>query len=174
MKKSSTFKTLKKTKIFFATLFAFLLVGVGSVNAVTTYYSRASTNWATTTTWSTVSYVSSTNSGTFPVAGDIVNIGGGFSVTVAANAACATISIANSSTLNVGAFTLTVSGTTTVGGGASGALIITSATGTKTFTGAVVINSGASITENFAAALVFGTVIWIIYVIQLARRNPTP
>ncbi|MEI6575480.1 MAG: hypothetical protein WCO63_04805, partial [Bacteroidota bacterium] len=142
-----------------------LLFSVTQLMAQTTYYSRASAAWAVNTTWSTVGFASATNAGTFPVAGDIVNIGGGFTVTVGAAAACATLTINDvsaASALSVGAFALTVSGTTTIGGGFSGSnLTITSATGTKTFTGAVTINSGGSFTESAAATLVFGSDVTI-------------
>ncbi len=136
------------------------MIGIFNANAIT-YFSRASAAWNVNTTWSTVSFVSSTNTGTFPIAGDVVNIGGGFIVTVnAANAACATLVIDDPTTLSslsVGAFTLTVSGTTTIGGGVTGSnLTITSATGTKTFTGAVTINGGGTLSESAAATLSFG------------------
>jgi hypothetical protein len=121
-----------------------LLVMSFGLYAQTTYYSRASTAWNVNSTWSTVSHVSAVNTGTFPVAGDIVNIGGNFSVTISANAACATINIGDGSALAIGAANLTVSGATTVGGGTSGTLSITSNTGTKTFIGLVTINTGAT------------------------------
>lgn len=138
------------------------LLGIAFASNATTYFSRASAAWNINTTWSTVSFVSAVNAGTFPVAGDIVNIGGGFSVTIsAANAACTTLNINNGSTLTVGGFTLTVSGVTTVGQGTSGSIVINSATGTKTFTGNVIINAGASITESAAATLSFGADVTI-------------
>lgn len=52
------------------------------------YFTRQTGNWALNTTWSTVTYGNATNAGTFPVAGDDANIGGGFTITVAAGAAC--------------------------------------------------------------------------------------
>ena len=57
--------------------------------------------------------------------------------------------------------TLGVTGTTTVGGGTSGTLAITSTTGTKTFTGAVTINSGGVISESVAENLTFGSDVTI-------------
>ena len=66
------------------------------------------------------------------------------------------LAIANGATFNAGAYPLTVTGTTTVGAGTSGTLSITNSTGTKTFTGAVTINPGASLTESAAATLSFG------------------
>ena len=95
------------------------------VQAQRTYYSRATGNWASSSTWSTSAYNSSTNTGTFPGSSDNVFIGNGFTVTIAANASCATLQVgANAATgasnvtttLTLGSFNLTVSGLTTVGG----------------------------------------------------------
>ena len=66
------------------------------------------------------------------------------------------LSIGDGTTFTAAAYALTVTGTTTVGNGTSGALSISSATGTKTFTGAVTINSDGALTESAAAALSFG------------------
>jgi len=63
----------------------------------TTYYKRdgtGTTNWNSATSWSTVSATSSTNSGTFPIAGDTANftaqsIGGNVNVA----SACATLNM---------------------------------------------------------------------------------
>lgn len=80
------------------------------------YYSRATGNWNTNTSWSTVDYSSGVNSGNVPVAGDIAKIGGGFTITVTADAACDivefesgvgntnTLAINASNTLDVGEF----------------------------------------------------------------------
>lgn len=54
------------------------------------------------------------------------------------------LSIGDGATFTAAGFALTVSGTTTVGGGTSGTLTISSATGTKIFTGLVTINAGAT------------------------------
>ncbi len=84
------------------------------------YYSRQTGNWNSSSTWSTVTYANATNIGTFPVAGDVVNIGGGsFTITVNVNSACNSISyqsnvsfspvvtVSSGSTLNVsGAITI--------------------------------------------------------------------
>jgi hypothetical protein len=105
-----------------------------------TYYSVATGNWAAAATWSTTSGGTPGSVGvpaTGPVAGDLVNIEGGFTVTVGATAACATLNIASGSTLTVGAFGITVSGTTTL----NGTLTHNSATGTKLYSGLVTINS---------------------------------
>ncbi len=66
------------------------------------------------------------------------------------------LTIGNGAAFTAGAYALTVTGTTTVGGGTSGALSISSATGTKAFTGPVAINTGGALTESAAATLSFG------------------
>jgi hypothetical protein len=63
--------------------------------------------------------------------------------------------IGNGTTFTAGAYALTVTGTTTVGGGASGSLIISSATGTKLFTGLVSIASGATWNNSGNSAVEF-------------------
>lgn len=126
-------------------------------------YSVATGNWNAVSTWSATS--GGTSGASAPVAGDIVYIERGFTVTTTAAAACATLIIndaSNASSLVIGAFTFTVSGTTAIGGGISGSnLTISSATGTKTFTGAVTINNGGSFIENAAATLSFGSDVTI-------------
>ena len=64
------------------------------------------------------------------------------------------LSIGDGLTLTV-ANALTVSGTTSVGGGASGGLTISSATGTKIFTGLVTVNGGATWNNSGNSAVTF-------------------
>jgi len=66
------------------------------------------------------------------------------------------LKIANGAAFTAGPYALTVEGTTTVGDGASGTLTISSATGTKTFTGPVTINPGGALTQSAPATLSFG------------------
>ena len=113
-------------------------------------YSVATDTWASTATWSATSGGASGASA--PVAGDVVFIQNNFTVTVGAAAACATLNIASGSTLTVGGFTLTVSGATSL----SGTMTFNSATGTKTFTGNVTINSTGNWNETAAAVFAFG------------------
>ena len=68
---------------------------------------------------------------------------------------CGSVSIADGAALTFGTVVLNVSGTTTVGGGASGTMTFSSATGVKTFTGLVTVNSGATWTESAAAIPTF-------------------
>jgi hypothetical protein len=64
------------------------------------------------------------------------------------------LNIGDGTTFTAAGYTLTVSGTTTVGGGTNGVLNISSATGTKIFTGLVTVNSGASWTNTSANSAV--------------------
>lgn len=77
-----------------------------------TYYSRANTAWNVATTWSTVGY-GGTAATAFPTVGDIVNIGNGNSVSVSANATCASITIDADGALTTTG-TSTVSATTRI------------------------------------------------------------
>ena len=104
-------------------LLPLLLFGFwGSLVAQTTYYSNGG-DWNQSTSWSTVAFGNVTNTGplpSYPVAGDIVNIGGGFTITVTGNEACGSITFSNltNNTLVIdGTNSLTVSGNI-VGGGA--------------------------------------------------------
>ncbi|MEN6473902.1 MAG: hypothetical protein ABFD81_07815 [Syntrophaceae bacterium] len=86
-----------------------------------------------------------------------LTVGGTVTTTTAANVAITgNLSTGNGTSLTVGAYTLSVTGTTTVGGGSSGTLAFSSATNpTKTFTGLVTINAGASWTESGAITPTF-------------------
>jgi hypothetical protein len=103
-------------------------------------YSVATGNWNSTATWSATSGGASGASA--PVAADNVFIEGSRTVTVIASAACTNLNIAAGSTLTVNQ-TLAVSGTSTI----NGTIDLTSTMGTKTFTGLVTINSGATWTN---------------------------
>ena len=102
--------------------------------------------WGTAATWSPAVVPT--------IADDVVIANTSVSVTIGAAASCANLTINNGSTLNVGAFALTVGGTTTIGSGSSGLLTITSSTGVKTFQGLVTINSGGSWTNTAANSAV--------------------
>ncbi len=86
--------------------------------ASATFYSIANGNWNTNTTWSFASGGAPVGAGIFPVAGDIVNIEGGNTVTITSNAACATLNFENAgpaNNLNINsAITLDVSGVITI------------------------------------------------------------
>ena len=86
-----TLATFKKNIHSLATLAAF--AGMISASFATTYYTKANGNWSATATWSTVGYGNPVNTGSFPAAGDVVNIGDGYTVLITANAAAATVNI---------------------------------------------------------------------------------
>ena len=72
-------------------LFTFLFSGTAHA---TTYYSRTSGgSWSSAATWSTVTYGNAINPGTFPQAGDIANIGNGYTVNINTAVNCATINV---------------------------------------------------------------------------------
>src|SRR4051812_16072469 len=58
-----------------------------------TYYSRTSGNWNAPASWSTVAYGNATNTGSFPQAGDIANIGNGHTIFISNNVSCATLNV---------------------------------------------------------------------------------
>ncbi len=100
-----------------------LLLFFSANTFATTYYSRTSGgNWNLATTWSTVGYGNATNAGTFPSAGDVANIGDGYTVLINAAVNCGSINIGQGvsgilefkSTSN---YTVNVSGSVTVNTG---------------------------------------------------------
>ncbi|MEQ9305923.1 MAG: hypothetical protein RJQ14_18560, partial [Marinoscillum sp.] len=92
-----------------------------AIDGPTTFFSRQTGNWNAAATWSTVTYGNATNaSGTFPQAGDIVNIGNAtLTITVNVNAVCGSISflgnVDESATLSINTgISLDVSGTISI------------------------------------------------------------
>ena len=107
-------------------------------------YSKVTGNWNATSTWAATS--GGATGASVPVNGDVVYIEGSRTVTITANAACTALNIATGSALTVGGYTFTVSGTSSI----SGTITFNSATGPKTFTGVVTLNSGAVWNETAA------------------------
>jgi hypothetical protein len=101
-------------------------------------------NWSTASNWQRYNGSTWANATVVPSAATKVTIQNGANYTVNANATCLNLTINDGGTLNVGAYNLTVSGTTTIGGGTSGTLNITGYNGTKIFTGLITINSGGT------------------------------
>ncbi|MFA9391982.1 MAG: hypothetical protein ACERKD_19390 [Prolixibacteraceae bacterium] len=90
----------------------------GNVSTAT-FYSIANGNWNTNTTWSYYSGGGAVGTGIYPMGGDIVYIERGRTVTVTANAECASITYTNitnaSNTLSINSgISLNVSGTITI------------------------------------------------------------
>ncbi|MGC3944990.1 MAG: PA14 domain-containing protein [Chryseolinea sp.] len=83
-----------------------------------TYYSRANNvSWNVNSSWSTISHASATNSGTYPIAGDIAIIGTGHQINTNGSQACDILTINGSGILNFSAAqTVTLSGNLTMDG----------------------------------------------------------
>ncbi len=111
-----------KSNVKKLSLFAFVLFCIHSSSFAITYYTRASGNWNQSTTWSTTAYGNPVNLGTFPVAGDAVFIGDGYTVNISSNVACATLNVGQGISgilqyLSAGAYSATISGNVTVNTG---------------------------------------------------------
>lgn len=98
-----------------------------------TFYSRRSGDWNARSTWSYTSGGGQVNSGDYPIAGDIVHIEGGYTVTLTANAACATIDFPttnNDNSIILSGYTLNVSGNISIPRSGNGLNLINVGTGT--------------------------------------------
>jgi len=147
-------------------------LNIGGTSTITTLTANAIGNLVNYTgtgqTLKVTAYHHLTLSGGAETFGAITTVGGNLTLSGSATATTAAnlaiggnLSVGDGTTLTVPAFTLDVTGTTTVGGGTSGTLTISSATGTKTFSGAVTIANGAAFTETAAAQLAFGSDVTI-------------
>ena len=158
-------KTSIQRPIFLAfTLLLANLFLADTTEAQATYYSRATGAWNSNTTWSLISGGATVAPGLYPIAGDIVNIERGFSVSIPAStaAACATL---NLTTVNAGNATLIfntgsslmVSGNIKAGntGTTKAAIITMTAGGMLACNGNLTIGSDAacSITQGAAATV---------------------
>ncbi|MCE1197904.1 MAG: GEVED domain-containing protein, partial [Marinilabiliales bacterium] len=88
----------------------------GSVTIPKTYYSIASGDWLTNTTWSYTSGGAAVPVGNYPVAGDLVNIANGHTLTVSSSGACGSLTFTGANgTLSINAgVTLAVAGAVTL------------------------------------------------------------
>jgi hypothetical protein len=84
------------------------------------------------------------------IGGDFTLSGSATATTVATLTVSGNLSVGDGTTLTLAGFAFTVTGTTAVGAGTSGNLTISSATGTKLFTGLVTINAGGTWTNTAA------------------------
>ncbi|MBL0063783.1 MAG: hypothetical protein IPP38_01930 [Bacteroidetes bacterium] len=69
-------------------------------------------------TWSTVGYGNATNTGTYPKAGDVANVGNGYTIYINAVVTCATLNIGQGTSgilefKSTGNYSLTVTGNIT-------------------------------------------------------------
>jgi hypothetical protein len=150
--KNETNYFLKKTDMrmpFRRLVLIFIIICISGYSSFgTTYYSRTSGNWSSNSTWSTVA-CSGTSASSYPVAGDIVYICSGHTVTVNVASACATLDITG--TLTIGAYSFTVSGATTI----SGTMNDNNSSGTNSF-GDITINGGTFNNTGNAAFTING------------------
>lgn len=118
-----------------STFFATATGRINSTNVI--YYSRQTGNWNAATTWSTVTYAGAAASA-FPVAGDVVNIGGGsFTITVNVNSACGSLTYQSNAT-----FSPTVSINSGITLAVSGAITIPRASGTNPDVNTLAVGAG--------------------------------
>ena len=113
-------KTIEVMKLLWICLLLTVLEG----NAAT-YYSRTSGgNWTDNSTWSTVTYGSSTNTGTFPKSGDYAYIGDGYTILVNANCTTSFLIVGQGSSgvleySDAGSYNLVVINNVTINSGAN-------------------------------------------------------
>ena len=81
MNTSSTYKILKPTKIFFAAVFVFLIVGVGSVSGATTYYSAGNNAPNLIASWWANNDGTGAHPASFATAGNVYVIQSGHTMT---------------------------------------------------------------------------------------------
>lgn len=110
-----------------------------------TYYSRASGNWTTVSTWSLIGF-GGTATTQYPAANDTAKIGNGYTVTINSNSACAQLDIGQGTSgivqySNASNYSLTVGGNVTVNIGGS---LIYNLNSSKTHT----LTIGGSFTNN--------------------------
>ena len=116
--------------------------------------------WAATVTtagsgnWNSTTANAPWPGGTVPAAGTDVVIASGHTVTITANVGNSpnSITINSGGELDIGGYTLTVNAGTSVSGTLK---FVTSASGTKTFTGLVTINAGGAWIESVASTMTF-------------------
>jgi hypothetical protein len=162
--------TASTTSVTGLTIGGTVTLGSGTAFTAGAFTHNVAGNWTNngttfTNTSSTVNFngIAQTIGGSAATTFNNVNISGTNTSTGVATIISGTLIVGDGSTFTAAGFALTVTGTTTVGTGTGGTLTISSVTGTKTFTGAVTINSGGAITESAAAAatLSFGSDVTI-------------
>ena len=154
----------KANNLFF--FFVLILLFTVSLSNAANRFSVATGNWSSTATWSAT--LGGASGASVPVAGDVVTIAGGFTVTLSANAACTDVTVNAGSTLNIANRILTATGFFINNGsviGTSGSIALTgNFTNSGTFTlrtGRLAVSAGTfSSTNSFtftgAGMLVLG------------------
>ncbi len=128
-------------------LIVFLMLGSLSQSKAITYYSRQSGLWSVNSSWSTVSYGSPINSGTYPKRGDVVFIGDGHNITMNVNSVTASITIGQGTSgslmySNYLTFLMVVAGNVTVNSGATFGYASNSSRMHNLFISGSIINNG--------------------------------
>ncbi|HTA27145.1 MAG TPA: hypothetical protein VK809_05120, partial [Bacteroidia bacterium] len=139
MKKLQVVSKMKNR--FYSALLICFGVLLSANSFATTYFARASGNWATVGTWSSISS-GGASCGCTPAAGDNVVIDAGFTVTVAASASITNITIGTTAN---GAGTLTVNSALAASGS-----VTFGTTGTINGSNTLTLSTGAGITVNTA------------------------
>jgi len=168
---------------------AFIFLSLNSF--ATTYYSRTNNgNWNVNSTWSTVAYGNATNSGTYPKAGDVANIGDGYTIYINASVGCATLNIGQGVSgtldfLSTANYVLTISGNITLNTGSRfrynsavnrthNCLVGGNFTNYGTVDFYVAASQVANITFNGNSnSLVTGTGVWDLNQVTLTKTTST-
>lgn len=130
---------VKKYFSFSAALLSLLFFVLGSSLQAQTYYARASGNWSTPSTWSTVGCGGAAAT-VAPGSADNVVICSGFAVTLIGSESCNNLEVQSGATLNLNINNFTVNGTTDLSGTiTSGAGIVD-----HTFNGLITVNAGGN------------------------------
>ncbi|MBK9399567.1 MAG: T9SS type A sorting domain-containing protein [Bacteroidetes bacterium] len=127
---------------------ALLVLSFLSESNARTYYSRQSGLWSVNTSWSTVTYGSPVNAGTFPQRGDVVFIGDGHNISMNVNSVTASITIGQGSSgsllySNYLTFLMVVAGNITVNSGAAFGYASNSSRMHNLFISGSIINNGS-------------------------------
>jgi len=139
---SNLFKQLLKTGWIIVLLLNFSV----QCDAIT-YYSQQSGLWTVNNTWSTVSYGSTTNTGTYPKRGDVVFIGDGHNVSMNVNSITASVTVGQGSSgsllySNYLTFLMVIAGNLTVNAGATFGYASNSSKTHTLFISGSIINDG--------------------------------
>lgn len=180
----------EKSRFWFSFLAALLLYFFSTEKSFSvTYYSRASTNWNIPSTWSTVGYGGAAAS-SYPQAGDIANIGDGYTVYITTSSACSGINIGQGASgileyLGGGTYTLTVSGNIVISTGATFRYNTNNTRTHNLFISGSITNSGSvdfvydsndmvNITFNGVAnSVVSGSGSWVLNNVTLTKSTST-
>jgi len=137
--RNNAVEKLKRQNISVIIVLSLLIAFTASFAQAAARYSVANGNWNSTSTWSATS--GGASGASYPVAGDNVTIENNHTVTVTANAACATMTIASGSQLTVNAtYNMTFTGAITVNGTWLNQSAVATSGGTITFAGGSVYN----------------------------------